>query len=173
MVKTCCIELPTTATVGDLFSRVGVKFCTKPKRLIYDNKEICNYSTTSCKTLKDVGIYHGTYLCLVVRTIGGGGYMVESFSSCDECLSEHSCQFTRLEQCAPDAISELIKKREDAYLILCQKFNFSTEVIRAIEDNSESNAVRLADVLHRIYHKDPSIMPEQIDGIVSQILDIL
>ena len=163
--------MPTTATVGDLFSCLHEKFGNWMEFSVVvcgTTREVREDHTTNCKTLKDVGIHDGTHVILFMRITGGSGYKVDSFSRCDDCLSENSCQFTRLEQCEPDAISNLTKKREDAYLVLCQKFNFSNEVIRAIEDNTESNGVRLADVLHRIYHKDPSITLEQVNKIVSQ-----
>ena len=170
MNRTYLFNLPATATAGDLFScirKLNIQG-KAPITLMRGTKRIYENDTLSCETLKDLGIGNATVLHSIERTVGGGGYIVDSFSSCDECLLKYSCQFTRSKQCTPDAISKLIEKRENAYLILCQKFNISNEVIRAIEDNTESNAVRLADVLHHIYHKDPSITLQQVNGIVSE-----
>ena len=117
------------------------------------------------KTIEDAGFYDGVRAYVFISTYGGG-YMVESFSSCDECLSKYSCQFTTSKLCNPVYIQKLIERKNNAYLILCRYYKFSDEVIRAIENNSESNAVRLADILHRIYHKDPSITLANVGAIV-------
>ena len=165
--KTYVINLPTTATVGDLFSCIRQKINIQSHHIRLMSHGVSISEDDYYKTLEDLEICHWSQVHILVRYQGGSGYKLESFSSCDECLSKYSCQFTTSKLCNTVDIQKLIDKNNNAYLILCQKFNFSNQVIRAIEDNSESNGVRLADVLHHIYHKDPSITWEQINMTVA------
>ena len=38
-----------------------------------------------------------------------------------------------------------------------------------IEDNNEAKDIRLADVLHRIYHKNPSITLQRINQLLQSL----
>ena len=58
-------------------------------------------------------------------------------------------------------LRQISEQQGDAYIILCQHFNISNEDIRAIEDNTEENHVRLGDVLHRIYHSKNLILTQE------------
>lgn len=127
----------------------------------------CKYICEFMNTLEGENVKQYSSLWVRPLTYGGGQTEV---SVCDDCshMSKRSCtKFRCHELYSPDAICDLAKKREDAYLILCQKFNFSNQVIRCIEEYNESNSVRLGDALHHLYHKDHSITWEQVNKIVS------
>ena len=108
----------------------------------------------STNTLEDYNIEDFTLLHVVVRTRGGGS-ATHLYSYFDDCVMRLQCPFHEVFEWYD--IFKLSQEQENAYNILCCKFNLSNEVIRAIEDNHEEKDVRLGDVLHRIYHKDPSI----------------
>ena len=114
----------------------------------------------STETLKDYGIENNSSLYVGQYVIGGGGAPL-LYTYIDDCLLKHECPFHDLFKW--DDIYELSQKQENAYKLLCCKFNLSDEVIRAIEDNNEAKDIRLADVLHRIYHKDRTITLQRIN----------
>ena len=95
----------------------------------------------------------------------GGGNPSCLYIYFDDCLLKGRCPFHDLFNWVD--IYELSEKQENAYILLYRKFNFSDEVVRAIKDNNEAKDIRLGDVLHRIYHKDPSITWQRINGIIS------
>ena len=121
-------------------------------------------SSTCTNTLEDHKIEDFTKLYVVVR-FSGGGAPTHLYSYFDDCVMGFRCPFH--EVFGWDDIYELSQEQRNAYNILCRKFNFSGEVIRAIEDNHEEKHIRLGDVLHRIYHKDPSITWPRITEIIS------
>ena len=116
------------------------------------------------RTLEDYKIEDLTQVNLVIRNPGGGA-PTELYSYFDDCLLKGRCPFHRLFRWGD--IYELSQKQENAYNLLCRKFNLSDEVIRGIEDNNEEKHIRLADVLHWIYHKDPSITWQRINEIIN------
>ena len=101
----------------------------------------------------------------VISRIRGGGDPTNLYSYFDDCSMKHRCPFHELFSWKD--IYEFSQKQENAYNLLCRKFNLSNEVIRAIKDNNEQKHIRLGDVLHRIYHKDPSITWLRITEMVS------
>ena len=124
--------------------------------------------SSSIDTLEDYKIEDFTQLIVVVRIFGGGD-SISFYSYFDDCLMKSQCHFHVLFRWGD--IYKLSQEQENAYNILCRKFNLSNEVIRAIEDNHEEKHIRLADVLHRIYHKDPSITWQRITEIISSSND--
>ena len=118
----------------------------------------------STGTLEDHKIDDFTPLYVVVR-FAGGSDPTDLYSYFDDCLLKGQCPFHDLFSWVD--IYELSQKQKNAYNLLCRKFNFSHKVIRDIEDNNEEKHIRLADVLHRIYHKDPSITWQRINEIIN------
>ena len=113
--------------------------------------QILDYDSTG--TLEDYDIKENSVLHVIQPLPGGGA--PDLYSYFDDCLLKQRCPFHDLFNWFD--IYELSQKQENAYKLLCRKFNLSDEVIRIIEDNNEAKHVRLADVIHWIYHKDPSI----------------
>ena len=85
------------------------------------------------------------------------------YSRCEDCGMDY-CPF---EDLVNEWSMHEFSNKPNAYLILCQGFGLSSDVIKIIEDNHESNGIRLDDVLHRICHKNPNITREEIIEIIS------
>ena len=87
------------------------------------------------------------------------------YSHCEECGMDDDCPFKNLVD--KWNIHELSQTHRNAYLILCQKFSLSRDVIKAIEDNHEESHIRLDDVLHHICHSNPNLIREEVIEIIS------
>ena len=158
--RQCTIKLTEETTTETLYYQVGevLKHQSNHIRLFYSCGMIPRSSTA---TLKDHGLYDNVKVFALIRLAGGGGPL---YSPCADCLMKHLCPFHELFPWN-NYISELNIKQY-SYKILCYKFNFSDEDIRAIEDSNEDNYIRLGDVMHRIYHKDPKITKQKIIEII-------
>ena len=93
-----------------------------------------------------------------------GGPIKELYSNCKECPGWYQCPFRYLLH--EWNVYELLEKQENAYLILCQRFKFPNDVVKAIEGNEDKD-IRLGDALHHIYHKNPNMTQEEVFEIIS------
>ena len=87
------------------------------------------------------------------------------YSPCEDCGMDDDCLFKSLVD--KWNLRELSQKHGNAYLILCQKFGLPIDVIKAVEDNHKEGHIRLGDVLHHIYHKNPNLTREEVVEIIS------
>ena len=149
------------SSICSLFSHASKRFDIPlhEVRIIYAGGQLDFGGTLECYKIEREATLH-----IVVR-VPGGGRPTDLYSYFDECVMKSQCPFHELFK--QGDINVLSQEQENAYKLLCHKFNLSNEIIRAIKDNHEENAIRLADVLHRIYHKDPSITWQRITEMVS------
>ena len=149
------------SSICSLFSHASRRFDIPlhEVRIIYSGRQLEFRRTLECYKIERDATLH-----IVVR-VPGGGAPTGLYSYFDECVMKSQCPFHELFK--QDDIYEFSQKQENAYKLLCHKFNLSNEIIRAIKDNHEENAIRLGDALHRIYHKDPSITWQRITEMVS------
>ena len=83
---------------------------------------------------------------------------------CKDCRIDY-CSFKNLVD--EWNMHELSQKHGNAYLILCQKYGLSSDIIKAIEHNHKESHIRLDDVLHHICHKNPNLTQEEVNEIIS------
>ena len=151
------ISLRAHNPVRNLFSRVSERLdIPVDEFLMFYGSQLLHYDSN--ETFEDYDIKHNSLLHVVQRVIGGG--TPDLYTYFDDCLLKHQCPFHGLFRWSD--IFKLSQKQENAYNLLCRKFNLPDEVIRGIEDTNEAKGVRLVDVLHWIYHKDPSITWQRI-----------
>ena len=60
-------------------------------------------------------------------------------------------------------IKELVSVRGDSWEVIVKVFNFSDEIKKEIEDNSEDDHIRCVDVMHRMYHHDDDLTWEFVE----------
>ena len=142
--KIFTIEIKEGSPVKDIISQILERASMLPHeaRIIHYTMELNNCSTG---TLEDYEIEDFTSLYVITRYLGGGN-PTHLYSYFDDCSMKEQCRFHDLFQWGD--IYELSQQQQNAYNLLCRKFNFSHEVIRAIDDNHEVKGIRLADVLH-------------------------
>ena len=158
------IVVKQTATVRELILLVAQTLRVRVRDL---NVSIQNQALDfeSRATLKDYNIFNKT---TVQCGLPPGGIFYENaarsslYSHCEECGMEDECPFKHTWD-----ICELSKTHGNAYLILCQAFSLPSDVIKIIEDNNESNGIRLGDAIHRICHKNPNLTREEVIKIIS------
>ena len=133
-------------------------------RIVYLN--YC-FDFSNEETIRYYGIDDNSMIHVVKRTQGGGG-MENIYSNCKECLMKDKCPFHEL--FSMWNVHKLVETQKNAYLILCQRFKFPKNVVKAIEENNEDNQVRLGDIIHRIYHKNHNtcISQEKVVEIISE-----
>ena len=85
------------------------------------------------------------------------------YSPCEDCGMDDDCLFKSLVD--QWNLCELSQKHGNTYLILCQKFDLPSNIIKAVEDNHEGSHIRLGDVLHHICHKKPLTREEVVEII--------
>ena len=90
------------------------------------------------------------------------GYSLHSHF--EDCSMKYACTFKNL---VNEWNMHEFSKKGNAHLILCQRFNLPSNVIKAIEDNNEDNGIRLGDALHHICHKDTYITRGEVVEIIS------
>jgi len=121
---------------------------THNQGLIYGNTLLVDDGS---RTLNDYGIKCDSTIYLVVR-VPGGGFVDDLLSHCVGCPGEH-CEVLRI----GNWNNAFIKNAsEDVYIALCDVFNISSEVKLVIEDNNAATSIRCLDVIHHLYHVDPS-----------------
>lgn len=160
-----CICISLRATVCDLLlqieRRLGIKttvsspFWLSPViqsdlRVSFAGNILDQYD----QTLEDVDLYdHATILLLRSQT--GGGKFVSLLSKCSNCPSANDCDFDNPESsnmlCNQKILKKLAEEMMDIYEEFGRLFGFEHEM-ETIRKNSESDNVRLTDVLHRQYH---------------------
>ena len=113
--------------------------------------------------LKDKNILNKTTVNIDVQIVFYCSGYAALYSHCEDCWMD-KCPFKNLFD--EWNMHELSKKRENVYSILCQRFNFPSNVVKAIKDNHEENHIRLGDALHHICHKYPNITREEVIGII-------
>ena len=86
------------------------------------------------------------------------------YSKCEDCGMNDYCPFK--DKVHKWNMFKLSKTHGNAYLILCQRFSLPSDVIKIIEDNHESNNIRLDDAIHHICHKNPNLTREQVIEIL-------
>ena len=152
------------STVGELI--VHIEEITKiPADTINLNYhfQCLSCKTSYMRTIEECGIKNCSTIH-VTLTHCLGGPIEELYSNCEECPGWYQCPFRDLLH--EWNVYELVEKQENAYLILCQRFKFPNDVVKAIEGN-EGKDVRLGDTLHHIYHKNPNITQEEVFEIIS------
>ena len=83
----------------------------------------------------------------------GGSNFCDLVSECPGCPGISSCDI--LIRCME--ISYIYNASNDAWSALCDIFNIKRNVIKIIRENSDSPAVRCADVVHRLFHADHTL----------------
>ena len=114
-------------------------------------------------TLEDNNIFNQTTVCLITCCVMYAMAYCSLTSHCEDCWMNR-CPFDHL--LSTWNLHELSKTHKNAYLILCKAFSLPSNIIKIIEDNCESNAIRLGDVLHRICHKNPNLTREEVIEII-------
>lgn len=158
------IHISSCATVRDLLlqieRRLGIKttesspFWLSP--VIQSDLQVCtgNKMLRQDQTLEYEGLYDHASVFLIRRTAGGGKF-VSLLSECSNCPSANDCDFDKPESfnmlCNQKILKKLAEEMMDIHKEFGRLFGFEHEM-ETIEKNSESNKVRLADVLHRQYH---------------------
>lgn len=93
------------------------------------------------------------------------------FSECRECFNGGPNSFFI------NAMPSVTKERPDMWMVLCQAFDISNDVVQAIEDNSADAKVRCIDVIHFIYHNHHGVtldvIKERIRGVDSHLASII
>ena len=157
------IVIKQTATVRELILQVAQTLQVRIRDL---NVSVHNQALDfeSRATLKDYNIFNETTVqCgLPEELIYEQGGHSSLYSHCEDCGMEDECPFKHTWD-----ICKLSKTHGNAYLILCQRFNLPNDIINIIEDNSESNRIRLGDAIHRICHKNPNLTREEVIEIIS------
>ena len=155
------------STVRELFQHIAEKFKwphpaqDQSYRLFHVENHL-TYDYSCIRTLESCDIQHTSTLLVMMRR--SGRPIEDLYSKCKECLGRIQCRFYGLYY--HWNVSELAKKQENAYLILCQRFKLPNDVVQAIETN-ESKDVRLGDALHHICHRNPNITREEVVKIIS------
>lgn len=158
----CVVYISAEDTISKLCSLVSEKFHKPVDNLRFFSRNRPLWS--GCfNTIEDYDIEHNS-LIFVIERMPGGGDPRGLYSYFDDCLMKDQCSFHKLFNW-PNIV-KLSKNQENAYNIVCCRFNISYEVVRAIEDNSEQSDIRLGDVIHRIYHKGHNITPQDIIKIL-------
>ena len=128
---------------------------------------------SSCNnvTLQDAGLYDNACVFVTISTPGGGRF-ASLLSECSSCPSPINCDFddphTTNMLCNKDILVKLVDEMIDVYKEFGRLFGFEHEM-DIIEKNSDSNYVRLTDVLHRQYHvKQQSLTWEDIRNTASK-----
>ena len=93
----------------------------------------------------------------------GQSKRINLVSKCHSCPNVHESGNKACESCNDltngRIVDEIVTRRSDAWLVVCEVFNnyFSDDIKKMIEENSSSSSVRLIDVMHHLYHSDPTL----------------
>ena len=138
-------------TVQELISKINAEsrlgFPQLERKLKYGELYLEDEHTLDYYNIKTNSIIN---LCEVIR---GGSEFFQLVSKCPGCSGVGSCDL--LMRCGE--IFYIKDAAEDAWSALCNTFNIKGSVIKMIKENSDSPAVRCADVVHRLLHADHSI----------------
>ena len=85
----------------------------------------------------------------------GGGSAFNFVSNCPVCPGKSLCEV--LKYCVDNMSSSVDYANEDTWIGLCKSFNISNSVKRIIMENTESDSIRCADVIHRLCHTNPTL----------------
>jgi len=120
-------------------------------------------------TIEDYGFFDGCQ-CFILLQLRGGGKFVSYLSKIPGCPNDVSdCDFDNPnnsnELCNISALMELGNTTEDAWLLFCNLFGLDSYQ-NVIIANSDSSSIRLVDVIHRLYHRNPNITWDKIQAEV-------
>lgn len=110
------------------------------------------YNDESC-TLSDCNIHHGQTFFVTLTTCGGAG-LDDCLSHCHKCNQLPPCPVVI--NCFNRGFIQAKYTSEYLLLALFDVFNVSVNLKQKIKDNSEDTVVRCIDVLHHIFHADPT-----------------
>ena len=161
-----------TFTIGELQGSTRVSFlqdCIRDRegetaqhkwqRLIYRGQQLHDKHTLYYYNIKPDSTIH-----MVIRYQGGGDPS-HQLSECLGCPGISDCEMLKM---CWEISCILIKTSEDAWSELCDTFNVKRNVMKIITENSESAAIRCADVVHHVFHVDPTLTWDNIKRKLAQ-----
>jgi len=93
--------------------------------------------------------------------LAGSGYD-SLLSEFDCCPYPAQCQIAKKVNDNP-IIKEMVSVRDNSWEVIIKVLNFSDKMKKEIEDNSEDDHIRCADIVHRMYHHDSNLTWEFIE----------
>lgn len=145
------LKVEALDTVADLKDKIFDEEGTLPdrQRLVLDGRIMLEDE----RTLGYYNIGEGAQIMVIKRLPGGSG-TYDLVSNCLKCPGKMHCKIYSDHNWIKGFVHNA---DEGTWVALCDTFGISKSVMEIIKDNSVSPAVRCADVIHRLYHEDPTI----------------
>ncbi|XP_065886314.1 uncharacterized protein [Dysidea avara] len=95
-----------------------------------------------------------------------GAGVGDLFSNCPACPNADGDQCELCEPCnnltKKTIIQGIVTEIKDAWLIFSEAYQLTSDVRNKIEENSSDLSIRCIDVMHHLYHNDPSLSWENV-----------
>lgn len=173
------VNIQQFAKVSELMEKIGkvtgppfvynepfwVKPVFNPSVRVFVSGTEIGYNSDS-RTVEEMGLNQNAFIHFVYRS-KGGGYFLGLLSKTSSCPDPRTCDFedhgraNLSELCNLQVVKNITYCKEDAWLFFCGLFGMGSyeDVIR---ENSESEYVRFADVVHRMYHENRFLTWDEI-----------